>query len=191
MESPNGYAWYEVNGSRKTGLPRDRGDGQHDRVQQHLHPARESSSTKLWIENRESFMHFIKAARYGVNGIMTERAERTPALRHVSVAGTRSPSPPTRPGGLLQAPRHGTYSLTFSAPGYVPQTIPGVTTTWGTPTVLDVALQPELTSHFRRQRAERGAGSGLDATIAIPHPSGGDSRDHGVRERGGGRRPTR
>ena len=39
----------------------------------------------------------------------------------------------------------GTYSLRFEAAGYVTQTISGVSTTWGTPTVLDVALVDETT----------------------------------------------
>jgi hypothetical protein len=36
----------------------------------------------------------------------------------------------------------GTYQLTFSSPGYISQTISGVAVTWGTPTVLNVQMQP-------------------------------------------------
>jgi hypothetical protein len=38
----------------------------------------------------------------------------------------------------------GTYTLTFAADGYVPRTVNGVSTVWGVPTVVDVALVSAL-----------------------------------------------
>ncbi len=96
-----------------------------------------------WDDNRESLLHFIAAARYGIHGVVTGGDTGQPLAATVSVAGNAM--------GVATDPDHGDYwkvlptgafDLTFAAPGYRDSTIAGVATTWGTPTALDVVLEP-------------------------------------------------
>jgi hypothetical protein len=99
-----------------------------------------------WGNNRESFMHWIKAARFGVGGRVTDAVTGAPLAATVTAIGNPK-SVTTDPdlGDYYKLLDTGTYSLRFESPGYVTQTIAGVSTTWGTPTVLDVALVDETT----------------------------------------------
>lgn len=98
----------------------------------------------LWNENRESLMHYVKAARYGINGVVTSAATGLPLAATVTVAGNAKPvhTDPAH-GDYYKLLDSGTYDLTFAATGCVSQTVTGVATTWGTPTILDVALLPD------------------------------------------------
>ncbi len=97
----------------------------------------------FWNENRESLMHYVKSARYGVNGVVTGSDTGLPLDATVTVTGN-SKVVHTDPsfGDYYKLLDTGTYSLTFSAAGYITQTINNVGTTWGTPTVLNVVLAP-------------------------------------------------
>jgi len=98
----------------------------------------------LWNDNRESLMHYVKAARYGINGVVTSAATGLPLAAIVAVAGNAKPvhTDPAH-GDYYKLLNTGTYELTFAATGCVSQTVSGVATTWGTPTVLNVALLPD------------------------------------------------
>ncbi len=99
----------------------------------------------LWDDNRESLMHFVKAARYGVNGVVSDAATGLPLDAVVTVAGN-SIDVATDPahGDYYKLLATGTYDLVFEADGYVAQTVTGVSTVWGMPTVLDVALAVDV-----------------------------------------------
>ena len=95
------------------------------------------------LDNRESFMHFIKAARYGVNGVVTGSDTGLPLDATVTVAGNdKSVYTDSDFGDYYKLLDTGTYDITFSAAGYITETVYGVSTTWGTPTVLNVSLDP-------------------------------------------------
>lgn len=102
-----------------------------------------SSLVTFWNENRESMMHYVKAARFGVNGVVTAADTGQPLAATVTVTGNAK-TVRTDPdhGDYYKLLDSGTYQLTFTAPGYITQTISGVATTWGTPTVLNVVMQP-------------------------------------------------
>lgn len=155
----NGYAWYEANGTLQDWSYHETGaiDNTIECSNSFIPPA--SQLDQLWNENRESFMHFIKAARYGVNGIVTAADTGLPLLAAVSVVGNAKPvfTDPDH-GDYYKLLDPGTYDLVFSAAGYTPQTVTGVSTTWGTPVVLDVELEPETA----------GVGDPEIAAIAIP-----------------------
>ncbi len=99
----------------------------------------------LWDDNRESFLHFIKAARYGINGVVTAAVTGLPLDAEITVTGN-SEHVFTDPahGDYYKLLDTGTYDLVFEADGYVTQTITEVETVWGVPTVLDVALVVDL-----------------------------------------------
>lgn len=142
----NGAAWYIVDGSLQD-WSYDQTDGVDVTI--------EVSNTKwpaasllvgFWNDNRESLMHFVKSARYGVNGVVTGSDTGQPLDATVTVTGN-SKAVHTDPshGDYYKMLDTGTYQLTFSAYGYITRTISNVSTTWGTPTVLNVALDPIAT----------------------------------------------
>ena len=100
-----------------------------------------------WDDNRESFMHWIKASRYGVNGVVTDAATGLPLAATVTVIGIDKPVF-TDPdfGDYYKLLDSGSYTLRFEATDHVAQEIGGVSTTWGTPTVLNVALASTITA---------------------------------------------
>jgi hypothetical protein len=137
----NGAAWYVVTGSIQ--------DWTYDQTDC-IDVTIEYSDTKwpnasvldgMWDENRESFIHFIKTARYGINGIVTGAETGAPLDATVTVVGNDKQTH-TDPdfGDYYKLLETGTFDITFEADGYIPHTEYGVSTTWGTPTVLDVQL---------------------------------------------------
>ena len=99
----------------------------------------------LWDDNRESLMHFVKAARYGINGVVSDAGTGLPLDALVSIVGNTIPvaTDPAH-GDYYKLLATGAYDLVFEADGYVEQTVTGVSTVWGTPTVLDVALVADV-----------------------------------------------
>lgn len=137
----NGAQWYVTKGSLQDWTYNETGC-LHEIVEfsdSYAPPAAQLDT--YWNNNRESFMHWIKAARYGVNGRVTDAVTGAPLAATVTAVGI-SKSVQTDPdlGDYYKLLDTGTYTLRFESPGYTTQTISGVSTTWGTPTVLDVAL---------------------------------------------------
>jgi hypothetical protein len=98
----------------------------------------------FWEDNRESLMHFVKAARYGINGVVTDAGSGAPLEATVTVAGNvKAVTTDPAHGDYYKLLPTGSFNLTFEADGYVTKTMSGVATTWGTPTVLDVSLESE------------------------------------------------
>jgi len=102
---------------------------------------------QYWDDNRESFMHWIKAARYGVNGVVTDTSTGLPLAATVTVAGNAKPvyTDPDH-GDYYKLLEDGSWDISFSAPDYITQTVYGVSTTWGTPTVLNIQLVSDGTA---------------------------------------------
>lgn len=129
-----------------------------------------------WDDNRESMMHYTKAARYGVNGVVTDSDTGLPIGATITVDGIdKDVYTDPEHGDYYKLLDTGTYDITYSAAGYAPQTLTGVATTWGTPTVRDVALDPLEVTILFTDDFESGTGdwSG-DWGLANP-PDGHDS----------------
>ncbi len=167
----NGADWYVITGGLQ--------DWSYDQTAC-IDVTLEQSNTKwpsagtlpgFWDDNRESYMHWIKVARYGVNGIVTASGSGLPLDATVTVTGN-SMAVQTDPtfGDYYKVLDTGTYELTFTAVGYIPQTISGVSTTWGTPTVLDVVLDPVAHGEITGYVFETG-GAPIDADVDVyTHP---------------------
>ncbi|MGD9546428.1 MAG: M14 family zinc carboxypeptidase [Candidatus Krumholzibacteriia bacterium] len=120
-----------------------------------------------WDDNRESLMHYVKAARYGVNGVVTGSDTGLPLDAAITVTGNAMPvhTDPEH-GDYYKLLDSGIYTLTFSSPGYLDEVVTGVATTWGTPTVLDVVMDP--VAHGDVSGVVTGAaGAGLDAQVNV------------------------
>ena len=140
----NGDAWYEVYGGLQDWSYRYLGD---DHITVELSDVKrppESTLPGLWNDNRESMLAYLEAARWGARGLVTDAANGRPVYARVTVGGNTQPvftDPDV--GDYHRLLRPGTYTLTFSAPGYAPRTVSGVTVAAGGPTTrLDVALMP-------------------------------------------------
>ena len=137
----HGAQWYVVEGSLQDWSYEETGCIDVTIEYSDIHTPPASQLETLWDDNRESFMHWIRAARYGVGGIVTAAKTGLPLAATVTVAGNEKPvqADPDH-GDYYKLLDTGTYDLTFAAEGYVTHTEYGVSTVWGTPTLLDVAL---------------------------------------------------
>jgi Zinc carboxypeptidase/Immune inhibitor A-like, MAM domain/FlgD Ig-like domain len=163
----NGYDWYFASGTLQ--------DWSYDQtdcidVTMELHNTKWPSASTLpalWDENRESLMHYTKAARYGVNGVVTGSDSGLPLDATVTVTGI-SKNTHTDPvhGDYYKLLHTGSFDITFSAYGYISQTITDVATTWGTPTVLDVVLDPVAHGDVTGRVANL-SGAGVDASVNV------------------------
>lgn len=163
----NGAAWYVITGSLQ--------DWSYDQtgcidetieVSDTMWPAA-SKLVGFWNDNRESLMHFVKSARYGVGGVVAAANTGNPLAATVTVTGNaKTVSTDPSHGDYYKLLNTGTYQLTFSAPDYISQTVSNVVTTWGTPTVLNVQLQPAARGDIAGETRAVG-GAPLAAQVAV------------------------
>jgi len=167
----NGADWYVVWGSLQDWSYHATGciDVTIELSDSYAPPA--SQLDALWDDNRESLLHFVRAARYGIHGRVTSSATGLPVDATVTVIGNAKPVA-TDPdhGDWYKLLPTGTYSLQFTADGYLDRTVSGVSTVWGVPTVLDVAMDPVGTG------AGALAAGAIDAPLtASPNPFRGET----------------
>ncbi len=143
----NGAAWYIANGTLQDWAYVVTGSLDVTIEYSNIKWPAAAGLDQLWDDNRDSFMHFIKSARYGVNGVVTAADTGQPLSATVTVAGNaRSVQTDPAHGDYYKLLDTGTYDLTFAADGYETELVTGVSTVWGTPTVLDVALTPDASA---------------------------------------------
>ncbi len=163
----NGAAWYVITGSVQ--------DWTYDQtdcidVTLELYDIKWPNASVLdglWDENRESLIHFIKSAQYGVNGVVTGAETGMPLDATITVVGNAKQTH-TDPdfGDYYKLLETGTYDITFESDGYIPHTEYGVSTTWGTPTVLDVQMNLLAYGSIVGNITETG-GMPINATVDI------------------------
>lgn len=104
----------------------------------------------FWAQNQESMLQYIEFAQRGVHGLVTN-SSGTPIQASISVAGNAKVVKNDLPAGdyhRLLLP--GTYQITASATGYIPQTAT-VTVTAGAGTTQDFMLEPAMLTSFHGQ----------------------------------------
>jgi len=133
----------------------------------------ESTLDGFWNDNRQSLLDFITCAHYGVNGVVTGADTGLPLDATITVIGNDMPvhTDPAH-GDYYKLLPTGTFDVNYAAEGYISQTITGIATTWGTPTVQDVVLQPVATGVVSGT-VEDLNGTGLNAQVNFyTHPVG-------------------
>lgn len=146
----NGYQWYSISGGRQDYM-------------NYFHHCREVtmelSSTKLppasqitsfWDYNYKSLLNFMEQSLYGVSGIVTDASTNNPLEAKIFIMfhdldeSYIYSSEAT--GNYNRLLKEGSYSLTFSAPGYDNLTIEGVNVTDYETTVLNVQMNQNVGS---------------------------------------------
>ena len=139
----NGYAWYRVTGGRQDYM---------NYFQYCREATIEISDTKLlpasllidhWKYNYPSLLNFIEQAGYGLRGVVSDAQTGAPLKAKIYIAGFDKDSSQvyTDPqvGDYHRLLKGGSYNVTYSASGYLPQTIP-VKVTDRKATILNVQL---------------------------------------------------
>lgn len=142
----NGGDWYVIHGGRQ------------DYMNYFMHSREvtiELSNTKLlpasqlpahWEYNKRSFLNYIENTLYGVRGIVTDTLGN-PLKVLVETEGHDEMNSEIYSdsinGNFNRMLSPGTYTLTFSAPNYYSQTIPGITINNLNTTIINVELVPD------------------------------------------------
>ena len=143
----NGAAWYSMSGGMQDWDYRYLSGNEVTIELSNVYRPAESNLAGLWNDNRDSMLSYFETAdQLGVRGAVTDAATGSPVYAKVTVAGNSQPvfSDPDV-GDYHRMLLPGTYTLTFSAPGYVSQTFAGVVVQAGGTTGLDVQLVPQIT----------------------------------------------
>ncbi len=178
----NGYDWYEVNGGRQDMM----NFWYHCReVTIELSDTKLLSASQLpnhWNYNRKSLLSFLEEARYGITGIVTSSLTGLPLEALVTVVGHDTDSSQVRcdatHGDYHRMIGPGSWTLEFSALGYVTQTISGITVLSGQTTVQDVQLDPISTDPVLTLISESAPtvidpGDNVGMTITLRNDGGG------------------
>lgn len=154
----DGYAWYQAIGGRQDYM----NYWQHCREVtielsvNKMPPA--SQLVSFWNYDYHSYLNYIEQVLYGIQGVVTDTATGLPLKAFVNIANhdfdssevySRMPS-----GFYDRVINEGSWSLTFSAPGYYSKTINNVAITHYNATHLNVQLRSLYYGTARLDRGE-------------------------------------
>jgi len=131
-----GYDWYKTNGDCN-----DWSYGSRSSIDWTIEMA-DYNIEEVWGKNRDAVITLLGHADEGVRGLVTDADSGDPieALIDIEEIGYVSYNDPSL-GDYHRALLPGTYTITFSSPGYLDKTVQGVVVNPSGPTVLDVALR--------------------------------------------------
>ncbi len=142
----NGYDWYRVTGGRQDFMTYNKGGRETTIELSHTKLLPAAQLPAHWDYNHVSFLNYLENALYGVRGLITDSLTGAPLAAIVNVLSHDIDSARvfTDPavGDYHRMLSPGTYSLNFTSPGYVSQTIIGVTVTNYHASILNVRLVP-------------------------------------------------
>jgi len=138
----HGAEWYRVYGGRQDYMNFYNGTKE---VTIELSDTKWVSGSNLpphWTYNKQAFLDFIKQANYGIQGFVTDESGN-PVVAQIEIVGhdrlNTFRKSESGLGEYHKLCKGGTYNVTYSAPGYVSQTIP-TTITDNATTVQNVTL---------------------------------------------------
>ena len=143
----NGYAWYRVTGGRQDFFTYfHHGREVTIEISNTKTPAA-SSLPAYWNYNKESFLDYMENIYYGIRGLVTDTSGN-PVKAKVEIAGHDIDNSEiysdSLSGAYYRMISAGTYTVTFSAENYFPQTISNVQVNNFQSTNLDIQLVPNI-----------------------------------------------
>jgi len=142
----NGYAWYTISGGRQDYMTYFRGGRE---------VTAEISDTKLlpasqlpawWGYNRRSLLQWLENALYGIRGLVTDVNTGLPVAAMIEVLNHDTDSSQVfcdpDVGDYHRMIASGNWDLRFTALGYIPQTVYGVSVSDFGTTILNVQMEP-------------------------------------------------
>lgn len=137
----NGAAWYSITGGMEDWCYRylSCNDVIIEISNDYQPPS--SQIPYYWDDNRDSMLSYLEAVHIGVRGVVIDHATSQPIYAKITVADNSHPvftDPDVGDYHRMLLP--GQYDLTFSAPGYLPQTVTGVIVGEDAATRVDVEL---------------------------------------------------
>jgi PKD repeat protein len=149
----NGYAWYTITGGRQDYMNYFKHCRELTLELSMIKICPETDLLNNWEYNYRSWLNYMEEALHGVRGIIKDACTNQPIRAQVFVTGHDFDSSHVYSaipiGDYYRPIIDGTYSLTYSAPGYQSQTINNVVVTDGNATIVNVSLQAILpTANF-------------------------------------------
>ncbi len=169
----NGWDWYEAHGTMQDWNYQW---GYDKEVTIELYNTKWPSASvlpQLWDDNDESMVAYLEYCLKGVRGIVTDASTGLPLAATVEVDGNvwiDRTDPDV--GDYHRILEPGTYTLTFSADGHLPQTIGGVAVIGDSATVLNVQLGTTATVEITGTVTSAGKAALLAKVEAYYHASG-------------------
>ncbi len=121
-----------------------------------------------WDDNRESMLNYMARVHDGVRGLVTDATTKLPVAATVEVQGIdHEVYTDADVGDYHRMLLPGTYDLDFSATGYSPVTVSGVTVVAESTTVVHVQMYPQVIGNISGKVTETGTGTPLEASIEV------------------------
>ncbi len=102
----------------------------------------------MWSTNYQSLLDYMEESLYGIRGVITDSCSGQPIRAKVFANSYDQANDSSHVYSALPVGNYhkyvntGTYSITYSAPGYISKTITGISVTNGTATTRNVVLAP-------------------------------------------------
>ena len=163
----NGWDWYEVDGGRQDYMNYWKECREFTLEISNPKTPSSSSLPNYWNRQYQAMLNYLKEALNGFNGTVTDAVTGAPIQgAEIFITGhdeDGSQVTSRYTGGKYYRPiKAGTYNLSVSAPGYITQSISGVSVSDGTGTLVDIALVPS-------GGAACNAPVGLNSTVLGPN----------------------
>jgi hypothetical protein len=163
----NGWDWYEVDGGRQDYMNYWKECREFTLEISNSKTPSGSNLPSFWDRQYQAMLNYLKEALNGFNGTVTDAVTGAPIMdAEIFITGhdeDGSQVTSRYTGGKYYRPiKEGSYNLSVSAPGYVTQTVSGVSVLDGAGTVVDIALVPS-------GAAVCNAPVGLNSTVLGPN----------------------
>jgi PKD repeat protein len=149
----NGYAWYEIAGGRQDYMTYFHQGREFtlELTDNKMPPANQLPN--FWEYNYRSLLNYMEQAMFGISGTVTDANTGVPLITEIYIENHEADSSwvysGQSTGKYIRHVYAGTYDVTFTAPGYYPQTIEDVVVVNRQLTTLDVQLvSGELIADF-------------------------------------------
>ncbi|MEW6685404.1 MAG: M14 family zinc carboxypeptidase [Candidatus Edwardsbacteria bacterium] len=168
----NGWDWYQTNGDCNDFSYGTFGDIDWTIELSYDYAPPESLIDTICRENKDAILYIINKAGEGIRGVVTDAISNKPVSARINVLPINWPVyNDTVLGDYHRVLLPGTYDIRFAANGYVDTIVSNVPVTWGSPTILNVAMRRDSNRVYAyqvvsvRERDPNGSSANLNHTL--------------------------